>query len=72
MFPSPKIADLSSNKQHLRADFGQTEQFGDMFVVEANATVRTAPPDLARVPLNRLVDLRCARGLSVFCQALAL
>jgi len=33
------ITEMWSNKQHLRTYFGQTEQFGDVFVVKTNAAI---------------------------------
>lgn len=42
-------AKMSSNKQHLRANFRHAEKFGDMFIVETNAAVGRASPDFARV-----------------------
>src|SRR6056297_270512 len=40
---------FSSNKQHLSTDFGQSEEFRDMLIVEPDAPIRRPPSDLARV-----------------------
>src|SRR6056297_768424 len=40
---------FSSNKQHLSTDFGQSEEFRDMLIVEPDAPIRRPPSALARV-----------------------